>query len=135
TYRNGYYDGPEREFRGFGRAVRRGVGNNAQGAPSLVNEFRFDAGAEVEALKGMVLSTELRTADGHVFHRVQTDWNYRALPGAPADDETRAVTFAFQEAVTATVIDGCGEEPVTLLEEFDFDDYGNQILLADYGRV
>jgi len=52
TYRNGYYDAPEREFRGFETAIRRDVGNDSQGAPSLLTEYRFDTGALVEALKG-----------------------------------------------------------------------------------
>ncbi len=135
TYSNGYYDGPEREFRGFERAIQMEVGNDSQGAPSLVSEFRFDTGAEVEALKGVVLSSELRTADGHVFHRVETGWNHRALPGAPAAGETRPVVFAFQENETTTVIEGGVEEPVMLFKEFGFDDYGNPVLLANYGRV
>lgn len=135
TYRNGYYDGPEREFRGFERAIQTEVGNDTQGAPSLVSEFRFDTGAAVEALKGVVLTSELRTTGGHVFHRVETAWNHRPLPGAPAAGETRPVIFAFQEAETTTVIEGGAEAPVTLLKEFGFDDYGNPVRLADYGRV
>lgn len=135
TYRNGYYDGPEREFRGFERAVQTEVGNAGQGAPSLVSEFRFDTGAAVEALKGVVLSSELRTTGGHVFHRVETDWNHKSLPGTPAAGETRPVIFAFQENERTTVIEGGADAPVSLLKKFGFDDYGNPTLLADYGRV
>lgn len=135
SYRNGYYDGPEREFRGFERAVQTEVGNPAQGAPSLVSEFEFDTGATVEALKGVVLSSELRTANGHVFHRVETEWDHRPVPGTPAAGDGRPCIFAFQELETTTVVEGGVEVPVTLRKEFDFDDYGNPTLLADYGRV
>jgi RHS repeat-associated protein len=135
SYRNGYYDGPQREFRGFERAIQTEVGNAAQGAPSLVSEFQFDTGATVEARKGLVLASELRTTGGQVFHRVETDWNQRNLPGTPAAGETRPVVFAYQETETTTVIEGGSETPVTLLKVFDFDDHGNPTLVADYGRV
>jgi RHS repeat-associated protein len=135
TYRNGYYDGPEREFRGFERAVQTEVGNNAQGAPSLVSEFHFDTGSAIEALKGVVLSSELRTTTGHVFHRVETTWNHRPVPGAPLAGDGRPSIFAFQERETTTVVEGGLEAAVTLQKEFDFDLYGNPTLLADYGRV
>jgi RHS repeat-associated protein len=135
SYRNGYYDGPEREFRGFERAIQTEVGNAAQGAPSLVSEFVFATGATVEALKGVVLSSELRTTDGKVFHRVETEWDHRPVPGTPAAGDGRPSIFAFQEQETTTVIEGGAETPVTLQKEFSFDDYGNQTLMADYGRV
>lgn len=135
TYRNGYYDGLEREFRGFERAVQTEIGNSGQGAPSLVSEFRFDTGAQVEALKGLRLFSELRTSGGHVFQRTESTWGHRSLGGAPAIGETRSVIFAFQRSETTTVIEGGAGSPVVLLKEFEFDDYGNQTLVADYGRV
>lgn len=135
TYRNGYYDGLEREFRGFETAIRRDVGNDSQGAPSLVTEYRFDTGALVEALKGKPRQVERRTVDGGLFDRATTVWTHRQLPLVIAPSESRQVTFAFQTVEQSEVIERGNGPSVTLLREFEWDDYGNTIRLADYGRV
>jgi len=135
TYRNGYYDGPEREFRGFERAIQTELGNDSQGAPSLVTAFAFDTGGTVEALKGVVLESERRTTGGHVFQKSRTDWGHRALPGGLAPGENRPAVFAFATNEVTEVIEGGSGSPVTLRKAFDYDDYGNQTVFADYGRV
>lgn len=135
TYRNGYYDGKEREFRGFEEAVQIEVGNDSQGAPSLVTEFEFDTGASVEALKGQVLSSEVRTTGGQVFYRSETDWTVRPLPGGPAVGESRGAAFPVKNAEVTTVIEGGNGDPVTLRKEMEWDDFGNVLVSRDYGRV
>lgn len=135
TYRNGYYDALEREFRGFETAIRTDVGNTNQGAPSLLTEYRFDTGASVEALKGKPLQVERRTAGGALFDRATTVWTNRVLSLAQAGNETRNVTFAFQSSEQTEVIESGNGTPVTLLREFAWDDFGNTVWLADYGRV
>lgn len=136
SYRNGYYDGLEREFRGFEQATKVELGNNSQGAPTLVTRFQFDTGAAVEALKGKPLRLEAATDAGGVFYRQTNEWTPRPLALAIASNETRSVTFAFQNhKLTQEVELGADTNAVTLEEEFDFDDYGNQIRHADYGRV
>lgn len=135
TYRNGYYDALEREFRGFETAIRTDVGNTNQGAPSLLTEFRFDTGALVEALKGKPLQVERRTQNGELFDRATTIWTNRVLSLALAGNETRNVTFAFQSSEQTEVIESGNGTPVTLLREFEWDDFGNTVWLADYGRV
>jgi YD repeat-containing protein len=136
TYRNAYYDGLEREFRGFEQAVRRELGNETQGAPTLVTRFNFDTGATVEALKGKPLRVETSTDSGGVFYRQTNDWTPRVLALQQATGETRQVTFAFQNRKDTQEVElGTDADAVTLEEEFDYDDYGNEIRHADYGRV
>ncbi|MCW5550967.1 MAG: VCBS repeat-containing protein [Verrucomicrobiae bacterium] len=135
TYRNGYYDALEREFRGFETAIRTDVGNDSQSAPSLLTEYRFDTGALIESLKGKPLQVERRNVDGEMFDRVSTVWTNRELPLTLAANETRTVNFAFQTRESTEVIERGLGTPVTLRREFEWDNYGNTIRLADFGRV
>jgi RHS repeat-associated protein len=135
AYRNGYYDAMEREFRGFESATRTDVGNVAQGAPSLLTEFTFHTGSDIEALKGRPRQVERREVGGAVFDRVTNAWQTRQLPLTLSAGELRAVTFCFQGNASTEVLEKGAGAPVTLYREFTYDDYGNQTRLADYGQI
>ncbi len=143
SYRNAYYDGEEKEFRGFAAATRREIGDEAQGSPSMLTRMEFHTGnpdaapAEHESLKGKPRMMEtVEAATGAVFSRVTHRWVPRQLPVAPAPDESRRVTLAYEEFEETTILEkGPAVQAVTLQREFDVDDYGNTIRTADYGRV
>lgn len=136
TYRNAYYDGLEREFRGFEQASKTELGDDSQGAPTLVTVFQFDTGSTNESLKGKPLRLQTQTTSGTVFYRQTNFWFPRPLALQTAPTETRSVTFAFQtRKLTQEVEMGDESNAVTLEEKFNYDDFGNQILAADYGRV
>jgi hypothetical protein len=101
----------------------------------LLTEYRFDTGALVESLKGKPLQVERRTESGELFDRASTVWTNRQLPLSLAANEERTVNFAFQTRESTEVIERGNGTPVTLLREFEWDDYGNTVRLADYGRV
>jgi len=134
SYRDAFYDGREREFRGFRTAVRTDWGDDSQGAPTLVTHHVFDTGNVHESLKGKPLSIERRTLAGGLFDRVSTRWQARELPLSRASEEGRSITFAHPVSET-TVISELGQgEAISLFKEYEYDDYGNQTLLADHGR-
>ncbi|GAB4172324.1 MAG: hypothetical protein Fur0032_11700 [Terrimicrobiaceae bacterium] len=133
-YRDGYYDGAEREFRGFRVAVRTDWGDDAQGAPTLVTHHVFDTGDVHEALKGKPLQVERRTAGGELFDRVTSRWNPRVLPVTRAAGEQRTVTFAHPIDQTTVISERGQGQPVTLFKEYEYDDYGNETRLEDHGR-
>ncbi|HTL57157.1 MAG TPA: SpvB/TcaC N-terminal domain-containing protein [Candidatus Limnocylindrales bacterium] len=136
TYRNGYYDGLKKEFRGFETAGRRDVGADQEGAPTLITEYGFDTGAQNQVLKGKPLFVETRTEAGAVFQRETDQWRVRLLPLSTTNGEARVVQFAELRAVTNELREGLpAAEAVTLLKEFDYDDFGNQVRAADYGVV
>jgi len=138
-YHEGYYHGVEREFRGFIRAERMEIGDESQ--PTLVTEYTFDVGETEEALKGKALRVVTKTEGGDVFSEEENTWETRELFSIippPIDPlEPDDVLFPHLISTTRTI----REEPsgatqaAVLQSEYAFDDYGNQVMAADYGRV
>lgn len=137
-YHNGYFDGLEREFRGFSRAERKELGDVAQGAPTLVTAYQFDLGLTQESLKGKPLQVEARDEAGAVFHRELQTWVVSNLApdlSTPQSGDSRTVDFAFPQLTRREVLERGSGTPVVLLAELDYDNFGNQIINAEHGRV
>lgn len=139
TYRNAYYDGLEREFRGFECAMRRELGDASLPDlyPDLYTDHIFDTGVEHEVLKGKTRAFEARSAEksgDRVFYREDLTWEARKLlDGAPG--ETRTVNFAAQTARERTVTEQGRGAPVALRWEYDYDAYGNRTYFKEFGRL
>jgi YD repeat-containing protein len=137
-YHDGYFDGQEREFRGFARAERRELGDSAQGSPSLVTAYVFDLGDTDDALKGKPLRVEARDENGGVFHRETQSWTVSDLApdlAATLSGDTRTIGFAFPSSTRRELLERGQGAPVVLQWETGYDNFGNQILDAEYGRV
>jgi RHS repeat-associated protein len=133
-YHDGYYDGAEKEFRGFAAAERIEIGSTAQGAPTLVTGFTFDTGAATEALKGKPLTVESRTETGQAFEIEKNTWTVRPLlPGPPGD--ACGVVFAYLSATAKTITERGAGAPVLLQSEYAYDDWGNLTQERELGRV
>ena len=128
-YTDGYYDGAEREFRGFAHAFRFDVGDAAQ--PTLVTESTFDIGTSDEALKGMVLTQTRRDESGGIFDVERSQYVVRTV--ATAEDGT-PLRFAFRSVLDREHVERSAT-PVTTRETFDFDDYGNETRRSELGIV
>ncbi|MFH1148210.1 MAG: SpvB/TcaC N-terminal domain-containing protein [Pseudomonadota bacterium] len=131
-YHDGYYDGAEREFRGFAMAEQREVGDAT--APDLITTYTYDTGAEQEALKGKPLALETRNEQGGVSYHEEFAWKTRVLAEGVNGDERR-VTFPYQEAKTRRILEAGNGTPVQLRWEYEYDNYGNQIRQVEYGRM
>ncbi len=62
TYRNAYYDGAEKTFRGFALAEQKDIGDAAASnatAPPQVTQLVFDTGKDNESRKGMLLQKDV----------------------------------------------------------------------------
>lgn len=57
SYRNAYYDGVEKTFRGFALAEQRDIGDAS--APTQVTQLIFDTGKDNESRKGMLLQKDV----------------------------------------------------------------------------
>lgn len=129
-YADAYFDGAAREFRGFGHAFRSDLGDASQ--PTLVTESLFDLGDTDEARKGMPLSTARWNADrSQRFDADDSTLEVRTLAMAANGDPIR---FAFRRVLDRSVYE-LGTTPVTIRTEWDYDEFGNVIREARYGRV
>jgi hypothetical protein len=90
SYANDYFDGLEHQFRGFDNATQTELGDDSQGAPTLITQFQFSTGDSNEALKGKTLRVETDTETGGVFYRQTNTWIPRSLDLPTFPGETRS---------------------------------------------
>lgn len=134
-YRDGYYDGQEKEFRGFGEVRKQERGG--AGAPGLASLHGFDVGQTHESRKGMLKSLALMTETGGlaplkgVFEQADHSLTTRTLY---TGTDGQKVTHSFTSA-TRTRIHEQTRAPKTLLRKWDQDKYGNVVSELDYGLV
>lgn len=133
-YHDGFYDGIEREFRGFRRAEEHEIGDVNDGIPTLVSYTEFDLGVEQEALKGMPLHQQQRDEEGEIFNEVFLQWDVDVIAQATDGDQRQSVFPRLREERTEILELGRGE-PVTLLRRMDYDSHGNTTRIEDWGRV
>ncbi|MFK8030230.1 MAG: SpvB/TcaC N-terminal domain-containing protein [Gammaproteobacteria bacterium] len=132
AYHDGYYDGIENEFRGFGKVDQTEIGDVS--APTLVTELMFDTGQSQEARKGLLLGVKAKTESGLVFFDQTTQWNTREL-AAGASGESRRVTYPFMVDTTRNILEKGQGTPVSVAWEYEFDNYGNQTSVLELGRM
>jgi YD repeat-containing protein len=131
-YHDGYYDPVEKQFRGFGRVEQIEVGDLT--APTLVSRSEFDTGRTFDAMKGRLLRLSAETEDGGLFSTESTLWAdppRLLLVGTNGE----AVRFAHPVLGVREIVELGRGTPRRLESEFEYDDYGNQIRVADYGVV
>ena len=134
-YRDGYYDGVEKEFRGFGQVTK--IEQGGPGAPGVQTSYNFDVGDTQESRKGMALSQAVLETSGTIsppvglFEVADHGLTSRTLAtgtnGVP-------VSYSFTNETDTRIFEGTAN-PVTLRHAWDQDDYGNTIADLDYGIV
>jgi RHS repeat-associated protein len=82
-YYNGYYDGKEREFRGFAKVIATSVGDESH--PTQLTEIRMHVGrnlktgADEEVLKGKPYVEIVKDENGTIYTTAETTWEQRWL--------------------------------------------------------
>jgi RHS repeat-associated protein len=130
SYRDGLYDGPTREFRGFGATTQIEVGDAAEGQPSLMTTLEYDQGEVDEACKGRTLRVTRADEAGAAFNRVATTYDVVTL-AAVGSAEVRHC----RARRTETVLVERGDAPVTTRTETDYDAFGNVTATREWGVV
>lgn len=131
SYRNIYYSGEEKEFRGFEDVDVLSIGDAS--VPDLLTRHRFDTGKDTEALKGKLLELESRGANGELFNKEINTWVAREVASTEAN-EARTVDFPYLSEREKQFFEKT-DTPVIVQWEFDYDDYGNKIRELERGRV
>lgn len=129
VYRDGYYDGPTRQFRGFRATKKIEPGNDEES--TSVQVHTFDVGATSEALKGAELGIEVQDATGGVLRRETNTYEVHSY-GTGTDG--RAVTGPDRRAHAVEHVEKTAT-PATTREEWTYDDYGDVLVHSDWGVV
>lgn len=154
-YHQGYYDGLEKEFRGFARVEQIEVGDDPSSpnfsAPTLVTQNFFDTGRDYEALKGKLLRQVAQVEDPLAVQSPDdtsltfTD-EVTTLTRPPVTLYTgtdgKQVSFAHPVDTQRDTRERqpgppgeLGAGPVRTRSEYQYDNYGNQLVNANYGLV
>ena len=103
-------------------------------APTLVSRSHFDTGRDFDAMKGRLLRSTAETEDGRVFSDETTTW---ANPPRTLMVGTNGlvVRYAHPVASVKQILELGQGTPRRLESESDYDNYGNQTRVANYGIV
>jgi RHS repeat-associated protein len=154
-YGDGYYDGKEREFRGFGyvKVTEEGDLHDETKVTETWLSVGIDpsSGADQEVLKGKTLREVVSDAAGNVYSSVETKWEPRwlcaedradvrdVLPKCedyPQKQESKDSLVAF--ARSAAVLRGAWEkttDPKYTLEASEYDVWQKVTRKVEYGQV
>ncbi len=136
-YRDGYYEGEQKEFRGFVRSqeIKRGDRTAATTVTNLV----YDVGMSDESRKGLLLESEVLAEAGQCagdyagcYQRTVNQLVTRVVVSATKSG--RAITHSFVSQ-TDSFIHEQQAEPVQLRQRFAYDHYGNLTQEFKYGKV
>jgi RHS repeat-associated protein len=129
VYRDGYFDGPTRQFRGFGQTTRFEPGNDEEA--TSVQVHTFDVGRADEALKGVEIGSEVQTATGTLLVRETSSYAVRDY--ALGTDGRRVAgperRFRVVDHVEGTTT------PISTREEWTYDDHGDVLIHSEWGVV
>jgi len=138
-YSDGYYDGKEKEFRGF-RTVKKVLpGDESQGM--LITETTFNLGESEEALKGKALKTKLFTEiekgddrEERIFTVKRTDWETRELLEGRND---KKITFAYSPMEMTEIWEKTTNTGNVkyIKTEREYDDFGNMTKEEKFGET
>ncbi|KPA11311.1 RHS repeat-associated core domain protein [Candidatus Magnetomorum sp. HK-1] len=129
-YHHGYYDTNEHEFRGFDSIEQIESGDAT--APTLVTTITFDTGRQIEAMKGNILSqvvSEQNVPD--FFHKETTAWSNPVVLTQGENDQV--IIFIHPISRTLEIKEQGRGSPKVIYSEFEYDRYGNQTQLKEYG--
>ncbi len=129
-YHDGFYDGVEKQFRGFERVEIVGKGDDFI-EEGLV-ELRYDLGVEDIYRKGLLLSSQT-TSDGRALSLRET--TYEDCPVAEIPQGTDLpIRFVCPTRTRTTVKEGSPQSDWVVTETFQqYDGYGNVTLEANLG--
>jgi RHS repeat-associated protein len=131
-YHNGYYDPVEKQFRGFARADQIELGDAS--VPTLLTQSIFDTGRNYDGMKGKLLVLIEQQPDGSVFWAETNAWSEPPITLYTGTNGTNVV-FVHPTLMAKTFLELGHGIPRRLEAEFDYDQYGNQTLNANYGVV
>lgn len=130
-YANGFYDGVEKQFRGFADVSVETTGDSSVEIGKT--RHHFDVGADDPYRKGLLLSQTTESNDSELSTQ-QNRYDDCALDGV--GNASPRVRFICPVDITQTIKERSAKSQwVTLRQGFEHDAYGNQVLITNEGVV
>lgn len=131
SYHDGYYDGKEKEFRGFAEVIETEHGDET--APTTVTRHVYDVGDRIKSRKGLLVAQTIIGEGGDCVTPVSECYQqvsntlatYTVTAGVTFSTITRTHTLVYENT----------DEPAQLLQTFAYDRYGNQTEAFNFGQV
>ena len=134
-YHDGFYDGVERQFRGYETVERELVSDVTRDAqePGLTVEL-FDVGRTEPALAGVLKTRTVSALSGTTQVPLREErMLYQLCP--VAETGTAAVKWPCQRATTTVLLERTPAEALTVRSEQEYDGYGNVTRSSNLGVV
>lgn len=137
TYRNGYYDGVEKQMRGFERVEAMGAQSEYQ--ESFTQIFEYDLGKEDRYRNGL-LQGQSRYSDDRLIDRTTFTYASCSLAEVPSEAELEAdgqfpIRFMCLTQEDREVIEGHDDKAKTITTSNTYDGYGNVIKSEAKGDI
>ncbi len=133
-YHQGYYDGEEKQFRGFESVEIMEPGDETSEEALILEQY--DLGVEDSYRNGLMLSREIRGAEGRSIEYLEKEYRDCPLTGIPENGLLFPIRFLCQTSEITTAREGLSEADWVQSEErVQYDGYGNVTLKSDLGIV
>ena len=136
NYHSGFYDGDEKDFRGFELVERRQLADpTMDGQDPGLSVLEYDVGRDDVYRNGLLVQQTDYAGDGTTALR-QTRTTYTDCPVAEVDGATPPVRFICDSELVVVTMEGRpAAEWTTIRTEKDYDGYGNVVAQRDFGVV
>lgn len=133
SYHQGYYDGQEKQFRGFQEVVSTHFGDSS--IETKVVSYRFDVGEQDVYRKGKMLAQTTANDQGKVYQTLRARYSLCNVEGTQATQSLeRPVKYYCQASQETVLQEGLPSSRwKTTLTEYTYDGYGNVTLTAMKG--
>lgn len=136
NYQSGYYDGQEKQFRGYEVTVTTTEANEFQS--SGFDRSTFNVGIDDHYYNGLLLKQEIfgLDNDSNPFLIRESRYTHEDCPVAEIPDgmaDNEGIRFICQTGSTTEIVEGMPEAKLTTQETSEFDGYGNVIKNTSLG--
>ena len=124
TYHDAYYDGVEKQFRGYQDVEVLREGDETREAALTFK--RFDLGVGDPYRAGRMLRERIEGENGRALVEHTHTYARCPLSGIPTEGLTRPIEFVCKTASESVIMEGMGESAwITTRVEMEYDGYGN----------
>jgi len=138
TYRDGFYDGVQKQFRGFETVTKEILASDAQEGGITV--MTYNLGKDEPHYNGLLLEQTIMSG-GRVIRRESNTYETCDLSQVPTPDtllaqDRFAIYFPCMKSMSTVIEEGAPQADwVTTMVDYDYDGYGNITLTTDHGVV